>query len=258
MTATQPGRKTAQRLRQIQTEGTGNVMAKAADFEKLYKIIGYRFGDERLLKVALTHSSYASEHRLGYEMNNERLEFIGDAYVDAVVGAELFQVMKTAHEGMLSRCRADVVCEESLADAASRMGLGEFLYLGKGEESSGGRRKASILADAFEALVGAVILDGGFEAGRAVILRLLGDKIKPAAEGKLNKDFKTRLQEMLQEKDHGVKIEYRVTDQSGPDHNKTFTVEVEASGKVLGKGRGQSKAKAEQAAAEQALKNAEE
>lgn len=228
-------------------------MARAKDFEKLYAVTGYRFRNEKLLKTALTHSSYASEQRLGYEHNNERLEFIGDAYVDAVVGAELFDIMETAHEGALSRCRADVVCESSLAEAAAEMGLGEFLYLGRGEESSGGRAKASILADAFEALVGAIILDGGFEAGRKTILRLLGDKIKLGAEGKLNKDFKTRLQEKLQESDHGVRIEYRKVAESGPDHKKTFTIEVLINGRTAGTGTGQSKAKAEQAAAEDAL-----
>lgn len=228
-------------------------MARCADFEKLYKVTGYRFRNEKLLKTALTHSSYASEQKLGYERNNERLEFIGDAYVDAVVGAELFDIMGTAHEGMLSRCRADVVCEDSLAKAAADMGLGEFLYLGRGEESSGGREKASILADAFEALVGAIILDGGFEEGKKVILRLLGESIKLGAEGKLNKDFKTRLQEKLQETDHNVRIEYRMVAESGPDHNKTFTIEVLINGKTAGTGTGQSKAKAEQAAAGDAL-----
>jgi ribonuclease-3 len=230
------------------------MMAKAASFEKLYETIGYRFRNEKILKTALTHSSYASEHKLGYERNNERLEFIGDAYVDAVVGARLFEIMETAHEGVLSRCRADVVCEDSLAEAAAGMGLGEFLFLGKGEESSGGRKKASILADAFEALVGAIILDGGFEAGRKVILNLLDEKIRLGAEGKLNKDFKTKLQEVLQEKDHNVKIEYRKTGETGPDHNKTFTIEVLINGARAGTGKGQSKAKAEQAAAEDAFK----
>lgn len=228
-------------------------MAQAADLEKLYELIGYRFKNEKLVKTALTHSSYASEHKLGYDRNNERLEFIGDAYVDAVVGARLFEIMESAHEGILSRCRADVVCEDSLAGTASEMGLGEFLYLGKGEESSGGRNKASILADAFEALVGAVILDGGFETGRDIILRLLDKRISLGAQGKLNKDFKTRLQEKLQEEDHNVKIDYRKIAESGPDHNKTFTIEVEINGKTAGRGVGQSKAKAEQAAAEDAL-----
>ena len=229
------------------------IMAQAVDYEKLYKLIGYRFKSEKLLKTALTHSSYASEHKLGYERNNERLEFIGDAYVDAVVGAKLFEIMGSAHEGILSRCRADVVCEDSLADTASEMGLGEFLYLGKGEEASGGRRKASILADAFEALVGAIILDGGYDAGRDTILRLLEKRINLGAQGKLNKDYKTKLQEKLQESDHNVKIEYRKIAESGPDHNKTFTIEVEINGKTAGRGTGQSKAKAEQAAAEDAL-----
>ena len=228
-------------------------MSEARDFEALYSVTGYRFKNEKFLKTALTHSSYASEHKLGYERNNERLEFIGDAYVDAVVGAELFDIMGTAHEGALSRCRADVVCEASLAEAAAEMGLGEFLYLGRGEEASGGRQKASILADAFEALVGAIILDGGYEAGRKTILKLLGDKIKLGAEGKLNKDFKTKLQEKLQEKDHGVRIEYRKVAESGPDHNKTFTIEVLINGRPAGRGTGQSKSKAEQAAAEDAL-----
>ncbi len=228
-------------------------MVRSKDFEKLYEVTGYRFRNEKILRTALTHSSYASEQKLGYEHNNERLEFIGDAYVDAVVGAELFDIMGTAHEGALSRCRADVVCEASLAEAAADMGLGEFLYLGRGEEASGGRQKASILADAFEALVGAIILDGGYEAGRKTILKLLGDKIKLGAEGKLNKDFKTKLQEKLQEKDHGVRIEYRKVAESGPDHNKTFTIEVLINGRPAGRGTGQSKSKAEQAAAEDAL-----
>lgn len=228
-------------------------MARCTDFEKLYKVTGYRFRNEKILKNALTHSSYASEQKFGYERNNERLEFIGDAYVDAVVGARLFDIMGTAHEGALSRCRADVVCEDSLAKAAAEMGLGDFLYLGKGEESSGGREKASILADAFEALIGAIILDGGYEAGKKVILRLLEDSIRLGAEGKLNKDFKTRLQEKLQETDHNVRIEYRMVAESGPDHNKTFTIEVLINGTTAGTGTGQSKAKAEQAAARDAL-----
>jgi len=228
-------------------------MARAANYEKLYKLTGYRFRNEKLLKNALTHSSFASEQKLSYEHNNERLEFIGDAFVDAAVGEELFRIMGTAHEGVLSRCRADVVCEDSLAEAAASMGLGEFLYLGRGEEASGGRGKASILADAFEALIGAIILDGGYEAGKSVILKILGNRIRLGAEGKLNKDFKTRLQEKLQEKDHGVRIEYLKTAESGPDHNKTFTIELLVNGKTAGTGTGPSKAKAEQAAAEDAL-----
>ena len=232
-------------------------MPGKTDYRRLYDITGYCFSDEKLLRTALTHSSYASEHRIGYDMNNERLEFIGDAFVDAVVGVELFSIMKDAHEGDLSRCRADVVCEDSLAGAASEMGLGDFLYLGRGEEASGGRKKPSILADAFEALMGAIIMDGGYEACREVILRLLQDRIVLGSEGKLNKDFKTRLQEILQDRDKNVKIAYEITDQTGPDHSKVFTTQVTVNGKVLGTGSGRSKARAEQAAAEDALTKGE-
>ena len=223
------------------------------NYDELYRIIGYRFRDEALLRNALTHSSYASEHQMGYEMNNERLEFIGDAYVDAVVGMKLFEIMGRAHEGILSRRRADVVCEATLAEAAMDMGLGDFLLLGKGEAANGGSGKPSILSDAFEALMGAIFIDGGYKAVKEVILRLLENKIEMAAEGKLSSDHKTKLQEYLQEKDHNVKIEYRVIDQSGPDHKKQFTVAAIANGVGLGIGSGASKAKAEQAAAENAL-----
>lgn len=223
------------------------------NYEELYKTIDYRFSNEGLLKKALTHSSYAAEHKLGYEMNNERLEFIGDAYVDAVVGMKLFEMMDKAHEGVLSRRRAEVVCESTLAEVASDMKLGDFIILGKGEASNGGSEKPSILSDAFEALMGAVFIDGGYDAVKDVVLRLLDKKIRLAAEGKLNSDHKTRLQEYLQDKDHNVKIEYRVIDQSGPDHRKQFTVAAYANDVALGTGTGASKAKAEQAAAENAL-----
>ena len=223
------------------------------DEKELLEKIGYEFKDESLLKNALTHSSYSSEHRMDYALNNERLEFIGDAYVDAAVGAELFMIMKNAPEGVLSKNRADVVREESLADAARGIDLGEYIYVGKGEEATGGRSKDSILADTFEALIGAIIIDGGYEAGKNVILSLLENKIKLAVEGKLRQDYKTMLQEKLQEKDHEVKIKYNTVSESGPDHNKTFTVEVNIGGIRLGSGSGKSKAKAEQEAAKDAL-----
>ena len=223
------------------------------DEKELLEKIGYEFKDELLLKNALTHSSYSSEHRMDYALNNERLEFIGDAYVDAAVGAELFMIMKNAPEGVLSKNRADVVREESLADAARGIDLGEYIYMGKGEEATGGRSKDSILADTFEALIGAIIIDGGYEAGKNVILSLLENKIKLAVEGKLRQDYKTMLQEKLQEKDHEVKIKYNTVSESGPDHNKTFTVEVNIGGITLGSGSGKSKSKAEQEAAKDAL-----
>ena len=223
------------------------------DEKELLKKIGYEFRDDSLLRNALTHSSYSSEHRMNYALNNERLEFIGDAYVDAAVGAELFMIMKDAPEGVLSKNRADVVREESLADAAREIDLGNYIYMGKGEEATGGRNKDSILADTFEALIGAIIIDGGYEEGRKVILSLLQRKIKLAVEGKLRQDYKTMLQEKLQEKDHEAKIKYNTVSESGPDHNKTFTVEVTIGGITLGTGSGKSKSKAEQEAAKDAL-----
>jgi ribonuclease-3 len=166
---------------------------------------------------------------------------------------KLFEIMGKAHEGTLSRRRADVVCEASLADTAVAMGLGKFLLLGRGEDSSGGRSKPSILSDAFEALMGAIFIDGGYSSVKKTILLLLGDKIALSAEGKLSSDFKTKLQEYLQNKDHNVKIEYKVIKESGPDHMKEFTVAAIANDVALGIGSGASKAKAEQAAAENAL-----
>ena len=224
-----------------------------ADPALLEKTIGYTFKDAKILETALTHSSYASEHRLSYPSNNERLEFLGDAYLDAVVGMRLFEILKDAHEGVLSRYRADVVCESSLAETASQIGLGDYLYLGHGEEMSGGRNKPSILADAMEALLGGIIIDGGFEACKDVILSLLGEKIEIASSGALSRDFKTRLQEKVQGRSGNSEIIYKTVDEKGPDHSKTFTVEVSVNGEVLGKGKGSSKARAEQAAAENAL-----
>ena len=223
------------------------------DSSELEKILGYEFKDKALLKTALTHSSYASEHKLTYAQNNERLEFIGDAYVDAVVGTELFEIMTEAHEGTLSKYRADVVCEASLGDAAKRIELGDFLYMGCGEDRNGGRTKPSILSDAFEALIGAILLDGGYDICKEVVLKLLTDKIALASEGRLSRDFKTKLQEKVQDKDKQSGISYKVLEEKGPDHNKTFTVSVSINGRVAGIGTGSSKARAEQAAAEEAL-----
>ena len=223
------------------------------EVNELLEKLGYKFRDESLLVNALTHSSYSSEHKMPYASNNERLEFIGDAYVDAAVGAEIFMIMKDAPEGVLSKNRADVVREESLADAARGIGLGDYIYMGKGEEATGGRNKDSILADCCEAVIGAIITDGGYDAGRKGVLDLLGDKISLAVAGKLRNDYKTMLQEKIQEREHDIRIMYNTVSESGPDHNKTFTVEVVAGEKVIGRGQGKSKAKAEQEAAKDAL-----
>ena len=223
------------------------------EVDELLKVIGYEFNNKDLLVNALTHSSFSSEHKLSYSSNNERLEFIGDAYVDAAIGGELFRIMKDAPEGVLSKNRADVVREESLADVARDINLGDYIYLGRGEDATGGRNKDSILADTFEALIGAIIIDGGYDAGKTVILRLLREKISLAVEGKLRQDYKTMLQEKLQEKHNNFRMKYMIVSENGPDHNKTFTIEVVVNNEVLGVGTGKSKAKAEQAAARDAL-----
>lgn len=221
--------------------------------DNLEKKLGYKFNNRKLLEIALTHSSYASEHGKSYEFNNERLEFLGDAFLDAIVGKKVFVIMQEAHEGILSKTRADVVCEKSLADVAQTLGVGEHLRLGKGEDNGGGRQKASIVADAVEALIGAMIIDGGYEKAERVVLDLFADKIRLAIKGGLHKDYKTHLQEKLQEMIKGVRIEYKLLREEGPDHRKEFVTAVMANGEELGRGVGYSKKESEQAAAANAL-----
>lgn len=227
------------------------------DISNLESTIGYYFNNKDLLKNALTHSSYASEHKYSYNLNNERLEFIGDAYLDAVIGMELYRVMPKAHEGVLSRTRSNVVCEEALAEVARHIHLGDYMMLGKGEQNSGGNNKDSILSDAFEALLGAIILDGGYDSCKLIIINLLSQTINDAVEGKLNKDYKSQLQETLQNKYKNVQIKYLLTSESGPDHNKTFNVSVFVNGNEIGCGTGKSKLKAEQAAAHDVIMKGE-
>lgn len=225
--------------------------------KRLEEVIDYKFKNTGLLENALTHSSYSGENSLEYKCNNERLEFIGDAYLDAIVGAELYEMLPQEHEGVLSRDRSFVVCEESLAEIAEGIELGKYIRLGKGEDACGGRHKASILADAFEAVLGAVFLDGGFEEVRRITLALLGEKIKLAAAGELDNDYKSRLQEFVQSKGNGFRIKYNLIRTEGPDHDKLFTVNVTVNDKVVGEGTGKSKAKAEQAAAREAVSKGE-
>lgn len=228
-----------------------------ADLKELENTISYIFKNKELLKNSLVHSSYASEHGYNYYENNERLEFIGDAYLDAVVSFELFKLNRAAHEGELSRDRADVVCEASLADVARSIELGKYIFLGKGEIANHGEKKDSILSDTFEALIGAIVIDGGYQEAEKVLLKLFSEKIKLANEGKLNRDFKSKLQEKLQGKYKSIKIKYVLKSETGPDHDKTFNVDVVVNDKVLGSGSGKSKAKAEQAAANDVLTKGE-
>lgn len=161
--------------------------------------------------------------------------------------------MQEANEGVLSKTRADVVCEKSLADVAKSLNLGDYLRLGKGEENGGGRNKPSIVGDAVEALIGAMIIDGGYERAERIVLDLFSDKIRLAIKGELHKDYKTKLQEKLQDHIKGVCIEYKLVREEGPDHRKEFVTAVLANGEELGRGIGKSKKESEQAAASNAL-----
>ncbi len=224
-------------------------MNKLKAFEE---IIGYKFSDKMLLQTALTHSSYANENKGKKIQYNERLEFLGDSVLSLVVSNYLFENYKKLPEGDLTKVRATIVCERSLWECAANIEMGNYLILGKGEEQTGGRTRVSILADAFEALIAAIYLDGGFSVVREWLLGQLYDTIESAAKGKIFTDYKTALQEKVQS--HGAAdIRYEVAGESGPDHSKTFLVHVLVDDKCMGMGEGKSKKNAEQMAAQDAL-----
>lgn len=209
--------------------------------------LGYTFQNPALLTRALTHSSYANEQNAPGD--NERLEFLGDSVLGFLTAEYLFSEHKGVPEGELTRLRAYAVCEKSLDVYAKQLGLGNFLLLGKGEERTGGRTRASVLSDAFEAVIAAMYLDGGMQAARPFVLRY----VAPYVEAKpVFRDYKTTLQEVTQQ-NPGETLEYVVVSESGPDHDKHFEVEVHLNSNVLGRGSGPSKKKAEQDAARQAL-----
>ena len=216
------------------------------------KIIEYSFNDKHILSLALTHSSYANEHKLGKFEYNERLEFLGDAVLEFLVSRYIFEKYPELPEGELTKLRASVVCEGSLAKKAVDIHLGDFLYLGKGEELTGGRTRESILADAFEAVIGAVVIDGGIENAEKYVMGLMTDVISSVRNSFMLMDYKTRLQEEIQ-KSSKEPVAYAIVKESGPDHGKLFEAEVSHRGSVLGSGTGRSKKEAEQAAAKNAL-----
>lgn len=218
------------------------------DLEKFEKITGYSFKDGSLLRLALTHSSFANEHRLGKNEYNERLEFLGDAALDLIISKYIYKKFPMLPEGELSKLRAGVVCEGSLAKKAVQIHLGDFLLLGKGEEITGGRHRDSVLADAFEAVIGAILLDGGMDSAEKYVLSLMTDEVEEMKVDYRFIDCKTRLQEIMQ-KISKEPIAYEIVKEEGPDHNKVFEAEVTHEGKVLGIGRGKSKKEAEQNAA---------
>ena len=214
---------------------------------ELERKLNYQFKDKALLKTALSHSSYVNENRGSVHESNERLEFLGDAVLGQLVASHLFLSYPNLPEGQMTRIRAELVCEQSLHSVALRIGLGEHLMLGKGEEHSGGRQRPSILADAVEAIIAAMYLDGGLEvAGNFIDKQILSDA-EITVEHPLS-DFKTTLQELVQKKP-GQALSYEPVSESGPDHRKTFTVRVLLNGSQIGEGTGHTKKEAEQYAA---------
>lgn len=228
------------------------VQASAPTINELCRKLGVTFKDESLLAQALVHTSYANERRGDNNQDNERLEFLGDAVLDLVVSEYLYRRFRELPEGELTKARAAVVCETALARRAKEIALGDHLLLGRGEAASGGRERISILADAFEAIIGAVYLDGGLDAAAAFVLGQLGRELSRLDAGDYPRDYKTLLQETIQ-RNADSRLTYEVIDESGPDHSKIFVVAVLVGGTRLGTGSGKSKKEAEQKAARQAL-----
>ncbi len=225
---------------------------RISHLERFQQKIKYSFNKPELLNIALTHSSYANECKKQKIKHNERLEFLGDSVLGVVVSDYIFNKFPNYPEGELTKLRATIVCEPSLGAAAQQLELGKYLLLGKGEEITGGRNRISILSDTFEAVIGAIYLDGKLNKSKEFILDNLTDIIHKAVEGSLFIDYKTELQEILQ-KTTKNKIKYIVIDEEGPDHNKTFYVAVKVGDKLLGEGNGKSKKEAEQESAKTAL-----
>ena len=215
------------------------------DLKKLEETIGYSFHNKRLLSHAMTHSSYANEHRWEKTRCNERLEFLGDAVLELVSSDFLFHTYGDLPEGDLTKTRASLVCEPTLAFCAEQIELGEYLLLGKGEEATGGRRRHSVVSDGLEALIGAIYLDGGFASAKEFILRFILNDIE---HKQLFYDSKTILQEMVQSQ-YEEPLTYQLLKEEGPDHNKSFEVCARIGEREIGKGSERTKKAAEQVAA---------
>ncbi len=223
----------------------------ARSIGELEKIIGYSFKDKNILKTALTHSSYSNEHGC---KSYERLEFLGDSVLSVIVSKYLFEVLKEVKEGDLSKIRASLVCEEALANVAHEMGLEAFIILGNGEERAGSMNRPSIMSDVFEAVLGAMYIDSGLDECTEYLLKVMKHKLDEGARRKIAKDYKSLLQELVQQKYHEkTKIEYNTVCESGPEHKKFFIIELIINGKKITKGEGGSKKEAEQNAAHKAL-----
>ena len=224
-------------------------MIKQEKMEEFETIIGYKFQYRNYLKQALSHSSYANEKRLSKLANNERLEFLGDAVLELMSSEYIFLNNRQMYEGEMTKLRASLVCEPTLAMCAREIKLGSFILLGKGEIATGGANRDSILSDAFEAVIGAIYLDGGFTNAKEFVMKFVLDDIDSK---KLFFDSKTILQEMIQA-DYKEPLQYKLIGETGPDHDKEFTVAAIVDGKELSQGSGKTKKSAEQAAAYQAI-----
>jgi ribonuclease-3 len=217
--------------------------------EEFEKILGYIFTNKNLLKTALTHSSFANESG-GKSESYERLEFLGDSVLGMITSEYIFERFPNFPEGDLTQLRSSLVCEKTLKSFSEELKAGDFLFLSKGENKGGGRHKDSILADVFEAIVAAVFLDGGLECAKKIVLHFISKQLARCDEPL--RDYKTEIQERIQSENLGV-ASYVVTDEKGPDHNKSFTVELKINEKRVGEGTAKSKKEAEQLAAKEAF-----
>ncbi|WP_243289905.1 ribonuclease III [Bacillus sp. FJAT-47783] len=226
-------------------------MKKAQEFRDFQKNIGITFTNDKLLYQAFTHSSYVNEHRKKPYEDNERLEFLGDAVLELTVSQYLYEMYPTMSEGDLTKLRAAIVCEPSLVSFANELSFGKLVLLGKGEELTGGRQRPALLADVFEAFIGALYLDQGLQVVVKFLEKIVFPKINDGAFSHVM-DFKSKLQELIQRDVKGM-LEYKILEEKGPAHNREFVATVSLNGEVLGTGIGRSKKEAEQHAAEQAL-----
>ncbi len=222
------------------------------ELSTLEKKLEYSFRDTDIISQALVHSSYANEKGQKNLVSYERLEFLGDAVLQLIISDFLFAKYTHFPEGELTKLRSRIVCEATLVECAKHLNLGGYMYFGRGEELTGGRERASILADCFESVVAAIYLDGGMGSARSFVLRIMEKKIMDAVMGKIFIDYKTRLQEVIQARKI-TQIRYVVLDEQGPDHNKTFQMNVVINDQIVGTGTGRSKKEAEQLAAKMAL-----
>lgn len=225
-----------------------NILNNISKFEN---IISYNFKNKQYILEALTHSSYSNENK-SYAFN-ERLEFLGDSVLGIIISDYLFKNETELPEGELTKLRANIVCEESLSEVSKKIELGTHMLLGKGEEATGGRERVSILADAVEAVIAAIYLDGGIESARKFVLTQMDEIIQDSIKGRIFRDYKTHLQEVIQSQGE-ANIIYDLVEEIGPDHNKKFIMQVKLNDEVLGTGEGKSKKEAEQSAAKQALR----